>query len=362
MNPLCDLMFMNNMNTKITKSNSKKDTDTYMNVNIKNNILIIFNGNYNDRDFLFEFLLDEKRNLLNIYADRTPFLDYAVKIDDMFSGRIDKILKNNSLLVNIGDYGFACVDPGNKDIQYFDKKSKKKGPHQGDEIIFKIKSEKQKSKYPIGEVCTVDGLGSFDLFCKIQSGNMHYIHRINRNSNNIGRVITDDINIYNELKKIYIEDPSLNIELYSDKDFSLYKLYSLTSKIDNALAHSVKLRSGAEIVFNHTEAFEVIDVNSGRSSRKNADSVDDYFYNINMEAILEASKQIKIRNLSGIILIDLINQKKKKRYDELLSYMKEQFLEDNTITNVIDITSLGIMEITREKIETPLRQQLTERE
>ena len=355
-------MLNNNMNEKITRGNTITEIYIDKNINKRNNILIISDGKYNERDFLFEFLLDEKRNLLNIYADRTPFLDYAIKIDDIFSGRIDKILKNNSLLVNIGDYGFACVDPGNKELQYFDKKSKKKGPHQGDEIIFKIKSERQKSKYPMGEVCTVDNLESFALFDKIQSGDMHYIHRINRNLNSIGRVITDDINIYNELKNIYYEDSSLNIELYSDNDFSLYKLYSLTSKLDNASAHSVKLKSGAEIVFNHTEAFEVIDVNSGRSSRKNADSVDDYFYNINMEALLEVSKQIKIRNLSGIILIDLINLKNKKRYDELLSYMKMQFLENNTITNVVDITSLGIMEITREKIETPLRQQLTGKE
>lgn len=355
-------MLNNNMNEKITRGNTITDIYIDKNINKRNNILIISDGKYNERDFLFEFLLDEKRNLLNIYADRTPFLDYAIKIDDIFSGRIDKILKNNSLLVNIGDYGFACVDPGNKELQYFDKKSKKKGPHQGDEIIFKIKSERQKSKYPMGEVCTVDNLESFALFDKIQSGDMHYIHRINRNLNSIGRVITDDINIYNELKNIYYEDSSLNIELYSDNDFSLYKLYSLTSKLDNASAHSVKLKSGAEIVFNHTEAFEVIDVNSGRSSRKNADSVDDYFFNINMEALLEVSKQIKIRNLSGIILIDLINLKNKKRYDELLSYMKMQFLENNTITNVVDITSLGIMEITREKIETPLRQQLTGKE
>ena len=355
-------MLNNNMNEKITRVNTITDIYRDKNINKRNNILIISDGKYNERDFLFEFLLDEKRNLLNIYADRTPFLDYAIKIDDIFSGRIDKILKNNSLLVNIGDYGFACVDPGNKELQYFDKKSKKKGPHQGDEIIFKIKSERQKSKYPMGEVCTVDNLESFALFDKIQSGDMHYIHRINRNLNSIGRVITDDINIYNELKNIYYEDSSLNIELYSDNDFSLYKLYSLTSKLDNASAHSVKLKSGAEIVFNHTEAFEVIDVNSGRSSRKNADSVDDYFFNINMEALLEVSKQIKIRNLSGIILIDLINLKNKKRYDELLSYMKMQFLENNTITNVVDITSLGIMEITRKKIETPLRQQLTGKE
>ena len=362
MNKTCGLMLNNNMNEKITRGNTITDIYIDKNINKRNNILIISDGKYNERDFLFEFLLDEKRNLLNIYADRTPFLDYAIKIDDIFSGRIDKILKNNSLLVNIGDYGFACVDPGNKELQYFDKKSKKKGPHQGDEIIFKIKSERQKSKYPMGEVCTVDNLESFALFDKIQSGDMHYIHRINRNLNSIGRVITDDINIYNELKNIYYEDSSLNIELYSDNDFSLYKLYSLTSKLDNASAHSVKLKSGAEIVFNHTEAFEVIDVNSGRSSRKNADSVDDYFFNINMEALLEVSKQIKIRNLSGIILIDLINLKNKKRYDELLSYMKMQFLENNTITNVVDITSLGIMEITREKIETPLRQQLTGKE
>lgn len=340
-------------------NDSMKKNNKFMDENTNNNILIITNGKYNDMDFLFEFLLDTNRNLINLYADKTPFLEYAIKIGDIFSGRIDKILKNGSLLVNIGDYGFACISSYKGDIQYLSKKSKKDGPHQGDEIIFRIKSEKQKSKYPMGEVCNISDISKCKLFKKIQTGNMHYVNSIETSSKNIGRVITDDINIYNELTKTYSDNESVQFEFYDDQDFSLYKLYSLTSKIDNALSHSVKLRSGAEIVFNHTEAFEVIDVNSARSSRKNSVSVDDYFFEINMEALLEAARQIKIRNLSGIILIDLINLKRKSLYNEMISYMKECFCDDNTITNIIDITSLGIMEITREKIETPLKQQLT---
>lgn len=325
----------------------------------KKNILIITYGQFNSNDYLYEFLLDEKRESLNIYADRTLFLDNPVIIGDVFTGRIDKILKNNELIVNIGAYGMAYISSDIDKLQYFNKISKKQGPHQGDEVVIEIKTDKQKTKYPIGQPYISDIPKGALLFQKIKNGQMHYIRNIFNNISTLEKIVTDDKNIYDKLIETYGGSTELKIEFYNDNDFTLYKLYSLSSKISEAVSRSVKLKSGAEIIIDHTEAFEIIDVNSGRSSRKSPSNSEEYFMQINMEALKEAAKQIRIRNLSGIILIDLINLKDGQKYNYLLNCMKDLSKKDIIPTNIIDITPLGIMEITRKKVDTSLKQLLT---
>ncbi len=102
-----------------------------------------------------------------------------------------------------------------------------------------------------------------------------------------------------------------------------------------------------------TEALTVIDVNTQKAvaGKRNSETT---FFNLNMEAAREAARQIRIRNISGIILIDFIDMKEKSNIQALLQELESAFLKDHVKTTVVDITRLGLVEITRMKVRKPL--------
>ena len=129
--------------------------------------------------------------------------------------------------------------------------------------------------------------------------------------------------------------------------------------MDKALHRVVYLNSGASIVIEPTEALTVIDVNSGKaiSGKKLSEET---FFAINIEAAKEIAAQIRLRNISGIILIDFINLADKNKEECLKEELKILLKEDSVPTEVVDITKLGLMEITRKKIYKTLAEQLSE--
>ena len=105
-----------------------------------------------------------------------------------------------------------------------------------------------------------------------------------------------------------------------------------------------------------TEALTAIDVNTGKSvADRNAE---EHYFKINLEAAEEIAVQLKLRNISGMILVDFINMKSKEKETRLLARLKELLKKDGVRTSVIDITGLGLVEITRKKINKPLAEQL----
>lgn len=149
-----------------------------------------------------------------------------------------------------------------------------------------------------------------------------------------------------------------NIRFYQDDMLSLSSLYSVDKKLRDALDSHVWLKSGAYLVIEPTEALTVIDVNSGKyESEKDAH---DAYLKINLEAAEEVARQLRLRNLSGIIIVDFINMQLPRDRRELLQYLKKTVSRDKIPTNVIDITALGLVEITRKKISRPLQEQLRE--
>ena len=107
-----------------------------------------------------------------------------------------------------------------------------------------------------------------------------------------------------------------------------------------------------------TEALTVIDVNSGKyESEKDANET---YLKINLEAAEEVARQLRLRNLSGIIIVDFINMQLPGDKKELLQYLKELVSRDRIPTNVVDMTVLGLVEITRKKINRPLQEQFRE--
>ena len=168
------------------------------------------------------------------------------------------------------------------------------------------------------------------------------------------KIITNKEDIYTRIRE---EFPTMeNVEFYQDSRIPLEKLYSVETRLKEALDERVWLKSGAYLVIQQTEALTVIDVNSGKIQKKNPK--DDIYHEINKEAAKEIALQLRLRNLSGIIVIDFISQNTKEQDSELLMYLNSLVKQDSVKTSVIDMTPLGLVEVTRKKIHKSLKEQL----
>ena len=134
------------------------------------------------------------------------------------------------------------------------------------------------------------------------------------------------------------------------------KVYSLERELERALDKRVHLKSGADLVIESTEALHIIDVNSGRaqSSRLKEEAL----LAVNLEAAREAARQIRLRNLSGIIMVDFINMTEEKDRTALLEELRKAVAGDPGRVRVVDMTSLGLVEITRLKRRSPLSEDI----
>ena len=167
------------------------------------------------------------------------------------------------------------------------------------------------------------------------------------------RLITDMPEIYGELQPVYGEF----IQYYDDESYPLDKLLGISSKLSKAFEKKVWLKSGGNLVIEPTEALTVIDVNTGKAvdgKRKRETT----FYKINCEAAVESARQIRMRNLSGIILIDFIDMKEKENIQKLMQLLRTELAKDKTKTALVDMTKLGLVEITRMKKSPPLKEVL----
>ncbi len=175
---------------------------------------------------------------------------------------------------------------------------------------------------------------------------------IQLSSNDVSEIITDDKSMYRQI--LDMKPPSVKARLYEDSMVSMEKVYSLERELTRALSRHVDMKSGADLVIESTEALHIIDVNSGRSQSKK--SKEEALLLVNLEAAREAARQIRLRNLSGIIVIDFINLKMQKNSLRVLDELKRSVAKDPVRTQVVDMTKLGLVELTRQKIEASLAQ------
>lgn len=147
------------------------------------------------------------------------------------------------------------------------------------------------------------------------------------------------------------------IPLYTD-EYTLTLRYSLASLLEKTLSKREYLKSGAYLVIEPTEAMTVIDVNSGKSIKgKNAE---EQFLKINIEAAKEIARQLRLRNISGIVMIDFINMKEESHNHELMKNLAEYVRTDPVRTTVVDMTKLGLVELTRQKGKRALHEVFSE--
>ena len=173
--------------------------------------------------------------------------------------------------------------------------------------------------------------------------------------------IFDDHDIYNEAIDFFREEIYDYIiekfRLYKDDTYTLYKLYNIGVQIDRAIQEKVWLKSGANLVIQPTEALVAIDVNTSKAISKNR-NFEETVYQINMEAAKAVARQIRLRNLSGILIVDFIDMKDEKHKEHLLETLNRLLAQDRVKTVLVDMTPLGLVEITRKKTGKPLKEQL----
>lgn len=169
----------------------------------------------------------------------------------------------------------------------------------------------------------------------------------------IERIDTDSAALYKEISD-YLPHLCENgiLKLYQDDAVSLSTLYHIRGNMEELLSAKVWLASGANIIIESLETMTVIDVNSG----KNQSRKEDTFFAINLEAAREIARQLRLRNISGMIIVDFINLKSQEQKDQLVQCIRQELKKDTVPANFIDITKLGLVELTRKKVYKSLRE------
>ena len=173
------------------------------------------------------------------------------------------------------------------------------------------------------------------------------------------RIVTDREELFEKIRARLKQEPWAfgglgedQIVLYRDERVPLPAVYNLNRDVSRLFEKKVFLRSGAYLVIEKTEAFVSIDVNTGKC-QKGKDPGETYFA-VNLEAAKEAARQILLRNLSGMILIDFINLKEPEHREALLTFMRGELQKDPLRSEAVDLTKLGIMEIVRARKDLSL--------
>ncbi len=145
------------------------------------------------------------------------------------------------------------------------------------------------------------------------------------------------------------------------KDYPIFDEYGVQSEIDKALRSKVWLKSGGYIVINQTEALVAVDVNTGRYiGKKSAGRLEDTIVKTNLEAAKEIVRQVRLRDLGGIIVLDLIDMEEKKNRQKVAQAVEQELRKDRAPSKSVQVSDFGLIIITRKRVKSSLERQLTE--
>ena len=172
-------------------------------------------------------------------------------------------------------------------------------------------------------------------------------------------IVVGDKGLYTMIQSYFrseLPDKLELLRLYDDPSFPLDKLYSTQAALEKALRERVWLKTGGYLIIQPTEALTVIDVNSGKNAVRAGSRTgsEEGALKVNMEAAREAARQIRLRNLSGIIIVDFINMESGENTQRLLKDFRSYLAKDPIQTTLVDITPLGLVEVTRKKVRRSL--------
>lgn len=187
-------------------------------------------------------------------------------------------------------------------------------------------------------------------------GDENFLRRAVRDffTDEVDELIVDEAAAFDEAQAAAKADaPDLlpRIKLYRD-DEPIFRAFALEEQIASLTARIVKLKSGGYIVIDKTEALTVIDVNTGASAGRH--NLSETAYQTNREAAAEIIRQLNLRDIGGIIIVDFIDMNREEQKNALLAYLSEMVKFDRAKTNIVGITALGLVEITRRKMRQNL--------
>lgn len=181
-----------------------------------------------------------------------------------------------------------------------------------------------------------------------------------RVTDDVDRILVDDLATYKQMTKFiqsFLPRFKKRIELHTDKT-PLFHLHGIETEITRAIARKVWLKSGGYIIIDETEALTTIDVNTGRFVGRGR-NLEDTILQTNLEAVKEIAYQIRLRNLGGIIVLDFIDMDRQFNRERIYQALLEELRKDPVRTNVLPISQLGLIEMTRKRTQESLRQKLT---
>jgi ribonuclease G len=171
------------------------------------------------------------------------------------------------------------------------------------------------------------------------------------------RILVDDYATYQTCKRLYSRysgEHALRIEYYRDKN-PMYERFNVEREIEKTLRRKIWLPSGGYLFFDRTEAMYTIDVNSGRSNTNKRD-VEESLLRINLEAAEEIARQLRLRNIGGLIICDFIDMRLRKNQRRLLERLKDCMKEDSAKCTILGMSEFGLVEMTRQRNRGSLTQ------
>lgn len=285
---------------------------------MKNNRVIITYIDYLDKQYLSLFYVDSNDRPIEILELS------SIRIGEIIEAKVIKKLKNNDGICLLADSSKAYI----KSMD---------GLNEQDIFIAKIIADAHDNK----DAVIIKHESQDKTFCKYTNilDHMEY-----------SEVVTDIPVIYDELLL-----SGINVRLYEDEDYMLKDMYHLNKHLLDALNPRVLLKNGSNIVIEATEALTVVDVNSAQSGRMKATN---FALEINKACCVEIIKQLRLRSIGGIVVVDFLKMNSKQDEQDLITYIKEQCnaLDSNSV-KVHDITALGLLEMTRTRTYKQLSQQ-----
>lgn len=173
------------------------------------------------------------------------------------------------------------------------------------------------------------------------------------------RFLIDDYPTFQKCKRLYdkmADEPTLRIEYYRDKS-PIFERFNVEKEIDKALRRKIWLNSGGYLYFDRTEAMYTIDVNSGRSTNLEV-GIEESLVRINLEAAEEIARQLRIRNIGGLVIIDFIDMRSRKNQRRVLERLKECVKDDGARTTILNMSEFGLVEMTRQRNRESLVQMM----
>ena len=172
------------------------------------------------------------------------------------------------------------------------------------------------------------------------------------------RLLIDDYAVFQRCKQLYqkyASEHQLKVEFYRDK-VPMFERFNIEREIDRAVRRKIWLPSGGYLYFDRTEAMYTVDVNSGRSQSPTTGDVEEALVRINLEAAEEIARQMRIRNIGGLVICDFIDMRFRKNQRRVLEHLKEAMKEDSAKCTILSMSEFGLIEMTRQRSRESLTQ------